>query len=106
MANSSKPIIARSGCVRARGAGAYSGVQLLRTRPCLPAHISILMTEQPVQPALTRNSLSSGVCKKSPESGPLLLTAVTRLMLLAADLSRRERGSANALRNASKQSTV
>lgn len=86
----------------ARGAGAYSGVRLLRARPCLPAHISILMTEQPAQSALTRNSLSSGVCKKSPESGPLLLTAVTRLMPLAAHLSGRELGSANALRNASK----
>jgi len=62
------------------------------------------MTEQPVQPALTRNSLSSGVCKKSPESGPLLLTAMTRLMPLAAHLSRRELDSENVrlLRNASK----
>lgn len=79
--------------LRDRGS-AYSGVRLLRTNHVAivvyPAHISILMTEQPVQPALTRNLLSSGVCKKSPESGPLLLTTVTRLMPLAVSLSRRD----------------
>lgn len=78
IANSLKPVIREIGMRARAGRGACSGVRLLRTRLCLPAHISILMTEQPVQPALTRNSLSSGVCKKSPESDPLLLTAMTR----------------------------
>jgi len=78
IANSLKPIIREIGMRAHAERDAYSGVWLLRTRLCLPAHISILMTKQPVQPALTRNSLSSGVCKKSPESDPLLLTAMTR----------------------------
>lgn len=75
--------LVRSLLLRDRGS-AYSGVRLLRTTAVPPpaplplrqcslsrAHISILMTEQPAQPALTRNSLSSGVCKKSPESPAL-----------------------------------
>lgn len=43
----------------------------ISTTASISSHISILMTEQPVQPTLTRNSLSSRVCKNYHRPTPL-----------------------------------